>query len=100
MQTMGAARERLRERMFVVEEMLDEVGADGKCLLRAIAIVLQDLHVLSVSQHYDVVRHELADFLEAHADDVTGTEFKDQTTLRVDALRNALHRVGSRSLTS
>jgi len=50
LQTMGAARERLRTRLHAQQQELREVGADGNCQYRAIAIVLQDLGVLSVQQ--------------------------------------------------
>ena len=43
-QTMAAARSRLRERMFAANQMeLAEVAPDGNCLFRAMTIAMQDM---------------------------------------------------------
>ena len=73
LQTMGAARERLRGRMFRQELELREVSADGNCQYRAMAIALQDMGMLSVQRGYFNLREDLADFLKEHRDKESGS---------------------------
>ena len=80
LQTMGAALERLRTRLHAQQQELREVGADGNCQYRAMAIALQDLGVLSVQQGYFKVRSDLADFLEANHDKESGSNELGEST--------------------